>query len=81
MSNICDKSRIDSKPVAKYFNGKLISVYNSSLEASNKTGISVGIIADCCNKGFGNLGFEFRYLSDILNHEEDESARKSTTTA
>ena len=80
IGNICDKPRIDSNPVAKYFNGKLIAVYNSLLEASNKTGISIGIIADCCNKGFPNLGFEFRYLNDILNQEENESTTESTIT-
>ena len=80
IGSVYNKLYTNAKPVAKYYNGKLIDVYPSSNEAANRTKIAQGTVATCCNKGYNYLGFEFRYLSDILNHKEDESTRESTIT-
>jgi len=50
------------KAVAKYYNDKLICVYNSISEASSLTFIPQGSISQSCISGWKSNAFQFKYI-------------------
>lgn len=55
-------SGMHKRPVAKYYNDKLISVYPDMNKAGDLTGISPGNIASSCIKGHKAGAFTFKYI-------------------
>ncbi len=66
----CDTNHIGSivvkrerkKPVSKYWNGNLITVYDSINEAAIKNDMNTSSISQSCKKGYKAFGFTFKYI-------------------
>ena len=51
------------KPIAKYWKGRLISVYNSQIECAIKNKIEHSIISNAVNKEYAHNGFTFKFIN------------------
>ena len=61
VTGIYDNKNI-KKPVAKYYKGRLLCVYDSMNQAEKLTGISLGAIFNSCSKNSKAKCFTFKYV-------------------